>query len=263
MKPDQILKMLGDSPRAVNKQVTVDKQTLGGTLGEKETAAYAALKLLQTDAIGQVKKHASRILAVSDRNAVLERHFPKNMSAQCGYLGCTAFVTLLNSHILLLAGYSLGKIDRLTVVCAPHARLGVSQKTRIADSNQINTWLHREGLKTLASCGICGRCLLRPWSADVHSAHVRASARGGSDAVDNRVVASAACNQQQGTSELCEHRDRIRANRGGVHVAIPTNLITKVKRELTLSGKDSRESSVLTRVQRLLHAQKPYARIRL
>jgi hypothetical protein len=160
----------------------------------------------------RVSKHRA-LLADSDRRRVLARVFPRKIGAKCEIVECQTYVSAFSCSILEGRGYTLGDIDRLLVVCAEHARLN-RPRAHVVEHNRrkLETWLYRFGCSSMGLCALCGLCKLAVWHTETHTCHINAVAEGGGDALDNLVIGSVSCNQQQGVKPLVEYHEQIRVD---------------------------------------------------
>ncbi len=77
---------------------------------------------------------------------------------------------------------------------------------RIKKDN-LELWLYRNGTKSTKSvCGICGVCPRYVWSKDLNVCHMLAKSKGGPRILDNLVLGTSKCNNQQGIQNLCDYQ---------------------------------------------------------
>jgi 5-methylcytosine-specific restriction endonuclease McrA len=171
-----------------------------------------ALKEAEALELKNVRNSKNRpLLADSDRRRVLARVFPKKIGAKCEIVECPTHVCAFSCSIIEAEGYTLGDIDRLLVVCPEHARVNRPRAHAVEHNRRkLETWLYRFGCSSTGLCALCGSCKLAVWHTETHTCHINAAAEGGGDALQNLVIGSVACNQQQGVKPLAEYHAQIR-----------------------------------------------------
>lgn len=204
------------------------------------------------------------ILADSDRRQVLARVFPHKIGAKCEIVGCPTFVSVFSCAIIEEPGYAAGDLDKLFVVCSEHAKLNRPRVHLVEHKKRkLEAWLYRFGCDSMGLCAVCGRCPLAVWHTETHMCHINPSADGGNDSLDNLVIGSVACNQQQGTKTLAEYHEQIRVPPVPVHkVCVPEERIDEAMRILTKKDKRHckkcptvRLEAMLAEVQKSKHIQ--------
>lgn len=204
------------------------------------------------------------ILADSDRRQVLARVFPHKIGAKCEIVGCPTFVSVFSCVIIEEPGYAAGDLDKLFVVCSEHAKLNRPRVHLVEHKKRkLEAWLYRFGCDSTGLCAVCGRCPLAVWHTETHMCHINPSADGGNDSLDNLVIRSVACNQQQGTKTLAEYHEQIRVPPVPVHkVCVPEERIDEAMRILTKKDKRHckkcptvRLEAMLAEVQKSKHIQ--------
>jgi hypothetical protein len=217
-------------------------------VADARIAADAEVRRLAQDAKSR-RSRSSPLISIIDRDTVLARVFPEEMAARCGVQGCYMFVNALKNKIACDEPYTPGQTNKLLVVCNAHAKEAAWCVDVLLDGNVIDTWVHRNGLVTVAKCGICGTCAVRPW--DAQNCHCHSVAAGGTNDLSNRVVGSVKCNGQQGMQSLQAFRARLMAGELTLESKYPADRVGKVLQTIRTCNKDKTQTDCVTRVRGL------------
>jgi 5-methylcytosine-specific restriction endonuclease McrA len=196
---------------------------------------------------------AGSLISIPDVRRLLELKFPKNLTGQCSHPTCFNRINATVSYIVADKNYVAGTANLAecaSIVCLHHfeqTNLPI-RYTFAIPKNLVELWIYRNGISTSCGlCGICGVCPLYIWSSNLEICHVVSRADGGPTEVDNLILGSRECNQQQATQSLASFSQRI-SSTTALQKCFPKYQLKTIRKELSTILKSKIGKDVLKRV---------------